>query len=79
VVELNRAIALAQTEGPATALRIVDGLDLDTYYLWHATRGDLLEKVGDINAAQEAWRAAKSLTENPAEQALLRERSAQVM
>jgi RNA polymerase sigma-70 factor (ECF subfamily) len=79
VVELNRAIALAEVEGPDLALQIVERLDLDSYYLWHATRAELLTRVGEVDAAQEAWLVAQSLTENPAEQALLRERSAQVM
>lgn len=48
IVALNRAIAVAEVDGPADALLLVDGLELDTYYLWHATRGDLLEqRTGD--------------------------------
>ncbi len=46
VVALNRAVAVAETDGPAAALALVDGLDLDSYYLLHAIRGDLLSRLG---------------------------------
>ena len=46
IVALNRAIAVAELDGPAVALAEVDRLDLATYHLWHATRADLLRRLG---------------------------------
>ena len=46
VVSLNRAVAVAEVDGPAAALDLVDGLDLDGYYLLHAIRADLLRRLG---------------------------------
>ena len=46
VVELNRAVAVAEAEGPEAGLRIADGLDLDGYHYLHATRGELLRRLG---------------------------------
>ena len=76
VVRLNRAVALAECVGPAPALEEVDALAgaLDAYHLWHATRADLLRRVGRLDAATEANRRALDLAALPAEQALLRER-----
>jgi RNA polymerase sigma-70 factor (ECF subfamily) len=76
VVRLNRAVALAECVGPAPALEEVDALTgaLDAYHLWHATRADLLRRVGRLDAATEANRRALDLAALPAEQALLRER-----
>jgi RNA polymerase sigma-70 factor (ECF subfamily) len=71
VVALNRAIALAEVQGPAAALALVDELHLDTYYLWHAARGDLLERLGDLDGARVALESAATLTDNPAERSLL--------
>ena len=71
VVALNRAIALAEVQGPAAALVLVDELNLDTYYLWHAARGDLLERLGDQHGARSAFGSAATLTDNPAERSLL--------
>jgi RNA polymerase sigma-70 factor (ECF subfamily) len=71
VVALNRAIALAEVQGPAAALALVDELHLDTYYLWHAARGDLLERLGDHHGARSAFENAATLTDNPAERGLL--------
>lgn len=75
VVALNRAIAVAELEGPAAALSTVEALDLDGYHLWHATRGDLLERLGEPAAALMAFERAASLTDNPAERALLKSRA----
>ena len=76
MVRLNRAVALAECAGPAPALEEVDALAgaLDAYHLWHATRADLLRRVGRLDAATEANRRALDLAALPAEQALLRER-----
>jgi RNA polymerase sigma-70 factor (ECF subfamily) len=52
VVALNRAVAVAEVQGPDAALALVDDLDLDDYYLFHAIRADLLERLGrDADAA----------------------------
>ena len=74
IVALNRAIAVGEATGPRDALRQVDGLELDSYYLWHATRGDLLERLGRQEEALSAFRRALELTDNPAEIDLLHER-----
>jgi RNA polymerase sigma-70 factor (ECF subfamily) len=59
VVALNRAVAIGEVEGPAAALALVDELDLDGYYPFHATRGDLLRRLGrDLDAAAAYQRAA---------------------
>ncbi|MGH9051436.1 MAG: RNA polymerase sigma factor [Acidimicrobiia bacterium] len=74
IVELNRAIALAELEGPAAALAIVDELDLDSYHLFHATRADLLEHLGRYREAAAGYDAALARTANTAERKLLRQR-----
>ena len=76
VIRLNRAIAVAQVSGPELALKEVDALsdDLDGYHLFHATRGELLRQLGRSAEAREADRRALTLTENPAERALLEKR-----
>ena len=71
VVALNRAVAVAEVEGPARALAIVDELDLDAYHLFHATRADLLARLGRSDDAREAYDRALTLTQNSAERALL--------
>ena len=43
---LNRAVAVAEVDGPEAALALVDGLDLDGYHLFHAVRADLLRRLG---------------------------------
>src|SRR5205807_6560268 len=59
VVALNRAIAIGEVHGPAAALALVEGLDLDSYYAFHATRADLLARLGrGDEAASEYERAA---------------------
>lgn len=78
VVALNRAVAVAELEGPATALDLVDGLDLAGYHLWHATRADLLRRCGRLNAAADAYRRSADLTDNPAERRLLERRLEQL-
>ncbi|MFZ0217092.1 MAG: sigma-70 family RNA polymerase sigma factor [Candidatus Dormiibacterota bacterium] len=71
VVALNRAVAVAEVEGPVAALVIVDGLDLDRYYLTHAIRADLLRRLGRVEAAAGAYDAAIARTENARERAFL--------
>jgi RNA polymerase sigma-70 factor (ECF subfamily) len=76
VVALNRAIAVAEVDGPAAALALVDRLDLAAYHLFHATRADLLARLGRPADAAAAYDAALALTENDAERDLLRRRRA---
>jgi len=73
VVALNRALALAELNGPAAALNEIDPLAarLDGYHLFHAARGELLRRLGRLEEAREADRRALSLTDNPAERRLL--------
>ena len=56
VVELNRAIALAELDGPGPALAIVEPLDLDSYHLYHAVRADLLARLGRADEARRGVR-----------------------
>lgn len=72
VVALHRAVAVAEVEGPATALREVDALDLDRYHLFHAVRADLLQRLGEDPRA--ALEAALQRAEHPAERDLLSRR-----
>jgi RNA polymerase sigma-70 factor, ECF subfamily len=74
VVALNRAVALAEVEGPAAALRVVDSLSLDGYHLFHAIRGDLLARIGRAADARQAFQAAARLTENQRERDYLHAR-----
>jgi len=73
VVALNRALALAELDGPAAALDEIDPLAarLDGYHLFHAARGELLRRLGRLEEARQADRRALSLTDNPAERRLL--------
>jgi RNA polymerase sigma-70 factor (ECF subfamily) len=77
VVALNRAVALAEVRGPAAGLAAVDDLGdagLDGYYLFHATRADLLRRLGRDAEAAAAYAAASARTANPAEQEFLQAR-----
>jgi len=74
VVALNRAVALAEVRGPAAGLSAVDELrssGLDRYYLFHASRANLLRRLGRTTEAAAAYTTARSLTANPVEQAFL--------
>ena len=77
VVALNRAVALAEVQGAHAALTQVDALGLDSYYLFHAVRADLLRRLGRTEEAIAAWRAAAARTENRAERTLLERRMAE--
>ena len=79
VVALNRAVALAEVRGAAAGLAAVDDLrssGLDSYYLFHATRADLLRRLGRTTEAAAAYTTARALTANPVEQAFLDSRRA---
>jgi RNA polymerase sigma-70 factor (ECF subfamily) len=71
VVALNRAVAVAEVEGPDAALTLVDALDLDGYHLFHAIRADLLRRLGRNDEAALAYEAALARTENAAERDFL--------
>ena len=72
VVELNRAVAVAHVEGPASALAIVDGLPLADYQYLHSTRGELLLRLGRAAEARAAYLRALELADAPAERRYLR-------
>ncbi|MFF4241956.1 RNA polymerase sigma factor [Actinomadura geliboluensis] len=74
VAALNRAVAVAEVEGPEAGLALVDGLDLGRYYLFHAVRADLLRRLGRDAEAAAAYGAAIERAENPVEIAFLRKR-----
>jgi RNA polymerase sigma-70 factor, ECF subfamily len=74
VVELNRAIAIAETEGPEAGLRILDGLGLHDYRYLHSTRAELLRRLGRTDEAREAYRRARQLTDDGAERRFLERR-----
>ncbi len=81
VVALNRAVALAEARGPAAGLAATDALrspGLDSYYLFHATRADLLRRLGRTTEAAAAYATARAHTSNPVEQAFLDTRRAGV-
>jgi RNA polymerase sigma-70 factor (ECF subfamily) len=79
VVRLNHAIAVAMADGPHAGLALLDHVDgLDTYHLFHATRGELLVRAGDHAAARAAFEHALNLTDNPAEIRHLQRRAATV-
>jgi RNA polymerase sigma-70 factor (ECF subfamily) len=71
VAALNRAVALSEVEGPAAGLAAVDGLPLQSYYLFHAVRADLLRRLGRPSEAVAAYDAALVRTENGAERSFL--------
>jgi len=73
VVDLNRAVAVAMAEGPERGLELVDSIDgLDDYYLFHATRADLLRRLGA--PADDAYRRAVDLAPSDIERDFLRRR-----
>jgi RNA polymerase sigma-70 factor (ECF subfamily) len=76
VVELSRAVAVAETEGPAAGLAIVDRIVLEDYHYLHATRGELLRRLGRTDDARGAYRRALALVHDDAERRLLERRLA---
>jgi RNA polymerase sigma-70 factor (ECF subfamily) len=71
VVRLNRAIAVAEVDGPAAGLRLVEDLDLDGYHAHHVVRADLLARLGRTAEAAAALERARALTGNRAEARLI--------
>jgi RNA polymerase sigma-70 factor (ECF subfamily) len=78
VVELNRAVALAEAEGPAAGLEIVEGLELGDYLYLHSSRAELLRRLGRAAEAADAYRRALELVEDEAERRLLERRLAEL-
>jgi RNA polymerase sigma-70 factor (ECF subfamily) len=78
VVELNRAIAVAEVEGAEAGLAIVDRLELDDYQYLHSTRADLLRRLDRTRPARDEYRRALALSEDPAERRLLERRLAEL-
>ncbi len=78
IVELNRAVAVAEAEGPAAGLAIVDRLELDDYRYLHSTRGELLRRLGRVDEAGDAYRRALPLVHDDAERRLLERRLAEL-
>jgi RNA polymerase sigma-70 factor, ECF subfamily len=76
VVALNRAVAVAEARGVAEALDLLEDLDLDRYHLFHATRAELLGRIGQFEEADRAYERALALATNPAERRLLEEKRA---
>jgi RNA polymerase sigma-70 factor, ECF subfamily len=71
VVELTRAVAVAETDGPEAGLRIVDDLALGDYRYLHSTRGELLRRLGRTDEARAAYERALALVHDDAEKRLL--------
>jgi RNA polymerase sigma-70 factor (ECF subfamily) len=83
VVRLNRSVAIAELDGPAVALAEVDRLpelepSMASYHAWHATRADLLRRLGRGEESRAAYDAAIDATDNPAERAFLARRRGQL-
>jgi RNA polymerase sigma-70 factor (ECF subfamily) len=74
VVALNRAVAVAEVDGPAAGLALVDALDLPRSHLLPAVRGDLLRRLGRTAAAVAAYDMALALVGNEAERTFLQRR-----
>jgi RNA polymerase sigma-70 factor (ECF subfamily) len=78
VVELSRAVAVAETDGPEAGLAIVERLDLAGYRYLHATRGELLRRLGRTAESRDAYARALELASESAERRLLERRLAEL-
>ena len=76
IVALNRAVAIAEVDGPGPALALVDRIALHDFHLFHSIRADLLRRLGRDGEALLAYDAALGLTSNAAERAFLERRRA---
>jgi RNA polymerase sigma-70 factor (ECF subfamily) len=76
IVELSRAVAVAEEHGPAAGLEIVDRLALADYHYLHSTRGELLRCLGRTEEARHAYTRALALVHDEAERRLLERRLA---
>jgi RNA polymerase sigma-70 factor (ECF subfamily) len=78
VVQLSRAVAVAEADGPEAGLAIADRLPLEEYRYWHATRGELLGRLGRTEEARDAYGRAVALVHDDAERRLLERRLAEL-
>ncbi len=78
VVELSRAVAVAEEHGPEAGLEIVDRLELDDYHYLHSTQGELLRRLGRTDEARDAYLRALALVSDDAERRLLERRLAEL-
>jgi RNA polymerase sigma-70 factor (ECF subfamily) len=78
VVELSRAVAVAEADGPEAGLAIVDRLPLEDYRYLHATRGELLRRLGRVDEARAAYDRALALVHDDAERRLVERRLAEL-
>jgi RNA polymerase sigma-70 factor (ECF subfamily) len=78
IVELNRAIAVAEADGPRAGLALVDRLGLDTYQYFHSTRADLLRRLGRAAEARTEYERALELARTEPERRFLRRRIGEV-
>lgn len=78
VVELNRAVAVAELDGSEAGLAVLDSLELDHYRYYHSARADLLHRAGRDNEARPAYLCAIDLAQTEAERRSLQERLAQL-
>jgi RNA polymerase sigma-70 factor (ECF subfamily) len=78
VVEMNRAIAVAEVDGPEEGLAIIDRLDLDHYRYFHSTRAELLRRAGRDAEARHAYRRALDLAQTEPERRFLAARLAEI-
>jgi RNA polymerase sigma-70 factor (ECF subfamily) len=74
VVALNRAVAVAMSEGPEAGLALLDSLDLDGFHLWHAARADLLRRLGRVDEARAAYQQALARAGSEPERRFLEKR-----
>ena len=79
IVALNRAVAIAELDGPEVALALVDRLPLAEYHAWHAARADFLRRLGHSAEAKDAYDAALAATQNSAERAYLRRKRGELV
>jgi RNA polymerase sigma-70 factor (ECF subfamily) len=77
IVALNRAVAIAEVDGPLAGLSLVDGLELREYYLFHAVRADLLRRLGRFADAAAAYREASARSDNARERDFLERKRAE--
>src|SRR5439155_8681154 len=78
VVELNRAAAVAEAGDVEAALALVESLELDSYHYLHATRAELLRRLGRVEEARAAYDRALELVHSDAERRFLERRLAQL-
>ena len=80
ILKLNQAVAISMADGPLAGLAKLQALEveLQDYYLFHATKADLYRRAGSLAEAADSYRAARELTENRAEQLFLEKRLAEV-